>query len=194
MPLQDEERLFIEAIRDLNYQASKLQEEENQVMVDAVENDIEHEVHENENTPPLSPLSRLAALAVASEIENRTSVTLDIAAAAAIEAAQKAKHYSAAYNLERAMAWIPILQTSIQDITGNENISTVSTEESVVNTPVFVEGDETKVTMTGGSEESAVLVENNEDEVSLKKGSKRILKKVLAEQERKKSCRESKQE
>ena len=38
MPLQDEERLFIEAIRDLNYQASKLQAEENEVM--AVENSI----------------------------------------------------------------------------------------------------------------------------------------------------------
>jgi hypothetical protein len=28
MPLQDEERLFIEAIRDLNYQASRMQKEE----------------------------------------------------------------------------------------------------------------------------------------------------------------------
>jgi hypothetical protein len=197
MPLQDEERLFIEAIRDLNYQASKLQGELNEVMHDPIENHVEQEIHdnkENKNTPPLPPLSRLAALAAASENANNTSVTLDIAAAAAMEAAQRANHYSATYNLEKAMARIPSLQASKDDVTSNEKCSTVSAKDVMVITPVLIERDATEVTAAVRSEQTVVFVEDDEDEVSLKVGSKRISKKVLAEQGRKRACKEAKKE
>lgn len=193
MPLQDEERLFIEAIRDLNFQASKLQEEENQVILNAIDNDYEEKTFENENNPPLSPLSRLAALAAASEIENRTSVTLDIAATAAMDAAQKANHYSATYNLEKAMAWIPTLKSPIYEINDNKKHPIVS-DNVIISTPVSVEGDDNEVIVTEGSKSTPVCVEDDEDEVPEKVGSKRILKKTLPEQLNKRSCRVSKNE
>jgi hypothetical protein len=96
MPLQDEERLFIEAIRDLNLQASRFQKEESQIIIAVIDRNDETETFENQDTPP-SKLSRLEVLAVASELENQTSVTLDIAVTAAMEAAQKANN-----NLDRS--------------------------------------------------------------------------------------------
>lgn len=116
MPLQDEERLFIEAIRDLNYQASKLQAEENEVM--AVENSVNGAIEVAAikdhyrtkdcflSSRPISPLSRLAALAAASDVDVCASKTLDLAATAVMQAAQKANHNAATYNLEGAMSWI----------------------------------------------------------------------------------------
>lgn len=116
MPLQDEERLFIEAIRDLNYQASKLQAEENEVMVaeTATNDTIEANVSKDQRLSkdnvlcarPLSPLSRLAALASASDMGECASNTLDLAATAVMHAAQKANHNITTYNLEGAMSWI----------------------------------------------------------------------------------------
>lgn len=116
MPLQDEERLFIEAIRDLNYQASKLQAEENEVMVAETTIDeaseasaiIDHSCSKDNIlcARPLSPLSRLAALASASDVGECASNTLDLAATAVMHAAQKANHNITTYNLEGAMSWI----------------------------------------------------------------------------------------
>lgn len=117
MPLQDEERLFIEAIRDLNYQASKLQAEENEVMVaETATNETIEAAYVSKGqrlskdnilcARPLSPLSRLAALASASDMGECASNTLDLAATAVMHAAQKANHNITTYNLEGAMSWI----------------------------------------------------------------------------------------
>jgi hypothetical protein len=154
MPLQDEERLFIEAIRDLNYQASKLQAEENEVMVAETTTDealkasaiIDHSRSKDSIlcARPLSPLSRLAALASASE-GDCASNTLDLAATAVMHAAQKANHNITTYNLEGAMSWIqahrndiipasivPSLNASPADQNGGSNTTDEEDEGAMI--------------------------------------------------------------
>lgn len=156
MPLQDEERLFIEAIRDLNYQASKLQAEENEVM--AVENSINGAIEVAAikdhyrakdcflSSKPISPLSRLAALAAASDIDVCASKTLDLAATAVMQAAQKANHNAATYNLEGAMSWIqahrndspplcvvpPVSNSHTHDNSGGSNTTDEDDESAMI--------------------------------------------------------------
>jgi SPX domain protein involved in polyphosphate accumulation len=103
-PLRDEEQLFIEAIRDLNRQASRLQAEENQEDLDHTDNKdlifpskrssssksealFESEPHELETTGGLD-----------------TIIAVEAASNVAIEAAQKANHNCE--SLEDHLTWI----------------------------------------------------------------------------------------
>jgi hypothetical protein len=165
MPLQDEERLFIEAIRDLNYQASKLQAEENEVMtVESVAGGpmeaqaIKDHYRSRDSflsARPVSPLSRLAALAAASDTEQCASNTLDLAATAVMQAAQKANHNTASYNLEGAMSWIQAQRYDIAPALVAPSLETLSTDHS------------------GGSNTT-----DEEDESTMIPGSKRKNKKI----------------
>ena len=115
MPLQDEERLFIEAIRDLNYQASKLQAEENQVMEHHDQAGLlGYDTKDAQGNG--CPLARLAALAAASEVDECASKTLDLAATAVMHAAQKANH-NTTYNLDGAISWIQAHRDNMPQIT-----------------------------------------------------------------------------
>lgn len=61
MPLQNEQRLFLEVIRDLNYQANKLQEEKGQITQSGNDTEGESGSFEIEYMSPSSPLASLAA-------------------------------------------------------------------------------------------------------------------------------------
>lgn len=174
MPLQDEERLFIEAIRDLNYQASKLQAEENEVMC---EENIEHNSGVDEllgnssiedtvtNSRPVTPLSRLAALATASIIDECASKTLDLAATAVMQAAQKANHNTATYNLEGAMSWIQAHREEMPPAYTTPNIIMISANA--------LHDSNDRVDHSGGSNTT-----DEEDDGTLIPGSKRKNKKI----------------
>ena len=179
MPLQDEERLFIEAIRDLNYQASKLQAEENQVMRGEFTEEIDQmprgrsmsnldpkEFSNGSRSRPISPLSRLAALAAVSEADECASKTLDLAATAVMHAAQKANHNTASYNLEGAMSWIQAHRVDLPP-TSSASPSTNSTTDGAQESRDRV-GD-----TSGGSNTT-----DEEDDGTLIAGSKRKNKKI----------------
>ena len=175
MPLQDEERLFIEAIRDLNYQASKLQAEENQVMCEEKEGlnfcvrerfqsngDIQETIV---SVRPVSPLSSLAALATASAVDDCASKTLDLAATAVMQAAQKVNHNPATYNLEGALSWIQAQREDMPLVFTSPNTS------SALGNAAHDSNDH--VDNNGGSNTT-----DEEDDGTLIPGSKRKNKKI----------------
>lgn len=102
-PLQDEERLFIEAIRDLNYQASRLRAEENASLK---ENFDEEDVG-------LTVSSRLFPHARIQITDNYDSKTPLDALEAAVDTLSEAakKSYMSQPNLNSAISWIANVTT-----------------------------------------------------------------------------------
>eukprot|EP00595_Chromulina_sp_UTEXLB2642_P003822 CAMPEP_0196767636 /NCGR_PEP_ID=MMETSP1095-20130614/41806_1 /TAXON_ID=96789 ORGANISM="Chromulina nebulosa, Strain UTEXLB2642" /NCGR_SAMPLE_ID=MMETSP1095 /ASSEMBLY_ACC=CAM_ASM_000446 /LENGTH=151 /DNA_ID=CAMNT_0042136131 /DNA_START=672 /DNA_END=1127 /DNA_ORIENTATION=- len=91
--LHDEEKLFIEAIRDLNYQASKLQAEEKEID------------NNKQNSEILSKSSKLFP-------NNKTdsSTNLDEATNFAIQAAAKVNHSICSPNIQAALSWMEAIR------------------------------------------------------------------------------------
>lgn len=101
MPLQDEERLFIEAIRDLNYQASQLQSQERNAALVSLEN-----VEKNGNIPDVNNTSPSA-----SGLGATAKTELCDAAEESVEDAQQAKKRKTSFNPYHGPSFI----TSIPD-------------------------------------------------------------------------------
>lgn len=121
MPLQDEERLFIEAIRDLNYQASRLQAEE------------------NETTEALAKKKRLEQESSLLKGEKGDGGDADAIHRSIAEAALKAKNAfdkmpcSSPAGLSQNLSW---MQENLQKIQSsnmqfNNNVSSSDEEENV---------------------------------------------------------------
>ena len=115
MPLQEEERLFIDAIRDLNYQASQLQEEENDTISnsDASEAAVEEAGANGSSGATLSRSQRQKAQRGRADSKSSTAEgnliyqRLDSAADALVAAASRTKHEDCASpNLQSALAWM----------------------------------------------------------------------------------------
>ena len=120
MPLQEEERLFIDAIRDLNYQASQLQEEENDTISnsDASEAGVEEAAAttaavNGSSGPALTRSQRQKAQRGRADSKSSTAEgnliyqRLDNAADALVAAASRTKHEDCASpNLQSALAWM----------------------------------------------------------------------------------------
>lgn len=101
MPLQDEERLFIEAIRDLNYQASQLQSQERNAALASLEN-----VEKNGNIPDVNNTSPSASGLGATAKTEPCDAAED-----SVEDAQQAKKRKTSFNPYHGPSFI----TSIPD-------------------------------------------------------------------------------
>lgn len=96
MPLQDEERLFIDAIRDMNYQASRMQAEEKSDDAEIEELDVHQVANESGAKPPLS--IRINS----NDIVDR----LDEATMLAVDAAKRLNQNNISPNITSALGWI----------------------------------------------------------------------------------------
>jgi hypothetical protein len=139
MPLQEEERLFIDAMRDLNYQASRLQSEENETITsisdaseyldgDERKNTGHHSHPRHNHVISLKPIISQDFPIVHHQSITEPSSTvfeLDTAADAALLAASKLSHSdSTSTDLKCALAWMTaITQKPNQpnDISDNMN-------------------------------------------------------------------------
>lgn len=95
MPLQAEERLFIDAIRDMNYQASRMQAEEKS-------DDAENEELESRQVVVNAAVKPLALRINSSDVGDR----LDEATMLAVDAAKRLNQNNASPNITGALGWI----------------------------------------------------------------------------------------
>lgn len=96
MPLQAEERLFIDAIRDMNYQASRMQAEEKSDDAENEEQKLQQVAVKESSRPHLS--LRINS----SDIVDR----LDEATMLAVDAAKRLNQNNASPNITGALGWI----------------------------------------------------------------------------------------
>lgn len=124
MPLQDEERLFIDAIRDMNHQASRMQAEEKQGSTSEVGSKIQKEADPLESSvprggqilpPSLQPFHSIVPLQTTADsvrmvptLSNtmETSDRLNAATISAVEAAKRLNDNNASPNLGNVLNWM----------------------------------------------------------------------------------------
>jgi len=111
MPLQEEERIFIEAIRGLNYQASRLQAEENSSLYPVLEPMAEDDVSTLTVASKLFPKGTNSQQEV--EVEGQSAAEgLDAAADALADVARRTYLSQNSPNLNSAISWISNLTRS----------------------------------------------------------------------------------
>jgi SPX domain protein involved in polyphosphate accumulation len=119
MPLKDEEKLFIEAIRDLNYRASLLQAEENDSLSSPTASVIYSGSEDSDcGDNAINSINNKKVI-----ISSSCLPALDAAAEAAVLAAINANHNSTSPSIQNAILWMQDTKnTNNTDNNNNDNI------------------------------------------------------------------------
>lgn len=135
VPLQSEEKLFIEAIIGLNYQASRLQEVEKQDTLATPEGGASPVERRADNPPPKVMPPKSASREEVEKDQKRNleiSVGLDNATSILVETAAKLSHYHhpTSPTLSNVLSWMELTKPTVeQNIDVHGEVSTTDVEE-----------------------------------------------------------------